>query len=45
MDAWLLPIYIGSMSVSSNIPNFAFVYIDFDFLKYNLGMLASDSLL
>ena len=43
MDARLHPIYFGSMSVCLNIPNFAFVYIDYDFPKYDFSMLISDS--
>ena len=45
MDAWLHPIYFGSMSVCLNIPNFAFEYIDHGFSKYDFDILTSDSLL
>ena len=34
-------IYFGSMSVCLNIHNFAFVYIDHDFPKYDFSMLTS----
>ena len=44
--------YFGSMSICLNIPNFAFVYIDFMIFqkkkkkkKKDFGMLTSDSLL
>ena len=39
------PQFFGFMSVCLNIPNFVFVYMDYDFPKYDLGMLTSDSFL
>ena len=45
MDAWVHPIYLGSMSVCLNILNFAFVYIDLRiFPEYEFRMLTSEAL-
>ena len=39
MDAWLHGILGPCLSVCMTIPNFVFVFIDYDFPKYDFGML------